>query len=58
MINAIVYTSNTGYTAQYARLLDEKTGMPVYSLDEAEKSLLRAVRSSISAGSWQRRQGL
>lgn len=58
MINAIVYTSNTGYTAQYARLLGEKTGMPVYSLDEAEKCLLRAVRSSISAGSWQRRQGL
>lgn len=33
---AIVYTSNTGYTAQYAKLLGEKTGMPVYSLEEAE----------------------
>ena len=27
--NAIVYTSNTGYTAQYAKLLGEKTGLPV-----------------------------
>ena len=27
--NAIVYTSNTGYTRQYATLLGEKTGLPV-----------------------------
>ena len=33
--NAIVYTSNTGYTAQYARLLGKRTGLPVYSLSEA-----------------------
>ena len=33
--NAIVYTSNTGYTAQYARMLGERTGWKVYSLDEA-----------------------
>ena len=32
---AIVYTSNTGYTAQYARMLEERTGWKVYSLDEA-----------------------
>ena len=37
--NAIVYTSNTGYTAQYARLLGEKTGPPVYSLAEAGAKL-------------------
>ena len=37
--NSIVYTSNTGYTAEYARLLGEKTGLPVYSLDEAEQKL-------------------
>ena len=37
--NAIVYTSNTGYTAQYARLLGEKTGLPVYSLAEAGAKL-------------------
>ena len=30
--NAIVYTSNTGYTEQYARLLGKRTGLPVYSL--------------------------
>ena len=37
--NSIVYKSNTGYTAEYARLLGEKTGLPVYSLDEAEQKL-------------------
>lgn len=39
MIQAIVYTSNTGYTAEYARMLGEKTGLPVLTLDEAKKSL-------------------
>lgn len=38
-IDAIVYTSNTGYTAEYARLLGEKTGFPVLSLDEAKPTL-------------------
>lgn len=37
--NAIVYTSGTGYTAAYARLLGEKTGLPVYALAEADKTL-------------------
>ena len=37
--NSIVYTSNTGYTAEYARLLGERTGLPVYSLAEAERKL-------------------
>ena len=37
--NAIVYTSNTGYTAQYAKLLGKKTGLPVYSLAEAGEKL-------------------
>ncbi|MGN0983116.1 MAG: hypothetical protein ACI4O0_09520 [Candidatus Limivicinus sp.] len=37
--NAIVYTSNTGYTAQYAALLGKKTGLPVYSLPQAEEKL-------------------
>ena len=27
--NAIAYTSNTGYTEQYALLLGEQTGLPV-----------------------------
>lgn len=30
---AIVYTSNTGFTAQYAAILGEKTGLPAFSLD-------------------------
>ena len=37
--NAIVYTSNTGHTRQYAMLLGEKTGLPVYSLEEAVSQL-------------------
>lgn len=37
--NAIVYTSNTGYTEQYARLLGKRTGLPVYSLSEAGAKL-------------------
>ena len=36
---AIVYTSNTGYTAQYAGLLAKKTGLRAYTLDEAEEKL-------------------
>ncbi len=39
MIKAIVYTSNTGYTAGYARLLGEKTGLPVCSLGEAKEKV-------------------
>lgn len=38
-MNAIVFTSNTGHTAEYAKILGEKTGLPVYSLKEAQKSL-------------------
>ncbi len=40
-IDAIVYTSNTGYTAEYARLLGEKTGLPVLALDEAMTALAK-----------------
>ncbi len=38
-MNAIVYTSNTGHTAQYARMLGQKTGLPVYELGEASKKI-------------------
>ena len=41
MISAIVYTSNTGYTAEYARLLAGETGLPVYSLSEAKEKLAK-----------------
>lgn len=39
---AIVYTSNTGFTAQYASLLGGETGLPVYTLEDAEKNLPRS----------------
>ena len=38
---AVVYTSNTGFTAEYARLFGEETGLRVLSLEEAEKTLAR-----------------
>lgn len=34
-VSAIVYTSNTGFTAQYATLLSHQTGLPLHRLEEA-----------------------
>ena len=39
VIQAVVYTSNTGSTEQYARLLGQETGLPVCSLEKAKKAL-------------------
>ncbi len=39
MIQAIVYTSETGSTAQYAHMLAERTGLPVHTLGEARRTL-------------------
>ena len=36
---AIVYTSNTGHTRQYALLLGKQVCLPVYSLEEANSHL-------------------
>ena len=36
-MDAIIYTTNTGSTEQYAKLLAQKTGLPTYSLAEAKK---------------------
>lgn len=36
-MNAIIYTTNTGSTEHYAKLLAQITGFPVYSLAEAKK---------------------
>lgn len=36
---AIVYSSMTGTSAEYANLLSEKTGLPVYELKEALKKI-------------------
>ena len=42
--DAIVFTSNTGYTAEYARMFGERTGLPVYPLADAEKNLAQGSR--------------
>ena len=41
---AIVYTSGTGHTRQYALMLGEQSGLPVYSLDEANSQLFVGAR--------------
>ena len=38
-MKAIVYTSNTGHTAEYAKILGKITGLPVYNLRESAKAL-------------------
>ena len=38
-MDAIVYTSHTGSTERYARLLGRRTGLPVWPLAEAERAL-------------------
>lgn len=38
-MDAIVYTSNTGFTAKYAAMLAKKTGMRVYELKSAKNEL-------------------
>lgn len=42
-MNAIIYTTNTGSTEHYAKLLAQKTGLPVYSLAEAKKRVFAGV---------------
>ena len=36
-MDAIIYTTNTGSAERYAKLLAQKTGLPVYSLADAKK---------------------
>ena len=38
-MNAIIYITNTGSAERYALLLAEQTGLPVYSLTEAKKTV-------------------
>lgn len=38
-IEAIVYTSNTGNTEKYARMVSARTGLPAYSAKDAETAL-------------------
>ena len=35
-VSAVVYTSATGFTARYAGLLAEQTGLPLFRLEEAD----------------------
>ncbi len=35
--NKIVYSSNTGFTERYARMLAEETGLPLYRLEHAPR---------------------
>lgn len=43
MISAIIYTSNTGYTKEYAALLSDKTGLPMYERGKAPELKSREV---------------
>lgn len=38
-MTAILYTSNAGSTERYSRLLSQETGLPVYSLSEAQRTV-------------------
>ena len=38
-MNAILFTTNTGSAERYAKLLADRTGLPVYSLREAKKAV-------------------
>ena len=41
---AIVYTSNTGLTEQYATIIAKKTGLPMYRIEDARQKLARGER--------------
>ncbi len=49
-IDAIVYTSNTGYTREHATLLADSMSLPLYSLEEAKGTL--AQKSSVIYLGW------
>lgn len=38
-MNAIIYTTNTGSTERYAKLLAQETGLPAYSLADAKDAV-------------------
>lgn len=53
-MNTIVYTSNTGTTKEYAKLLSDKLSLPYYSLDEIEYRINQAQNyiSWLDYGKW------
>ena len=38
-MEAIIYTTNTGSAEQYAKMLAEQTGLPVFSMEEAKSEV-------------------
>ena len=50
MLQAIVYTSNAGSAARYAKMLAQATGLPVCALAEARRGLAQEVRALQKAG--------
>ena len=38
-MEAIIYTTNTGSAEQYAKILAQETGLPAYSMKEAQKKI-------------------
>ena len=38
-MEAIIYTTNTGSAEQYAKILTQETGLPAYSMKEAQKKI-------------------
>ena len=49
-MKAVVYTSQTGFTAWYARLLAEKAGLPAIPLERAARELGRLRRRQPGRG--------
>lgn len=47
-MNAVVYTTNTGSTERYAKLLAHETALPAYSLAEAKKEAIPRCRGDLS----------
>ena len=52
-MEAVVYTSNTGSTEHYAKLLGDELRMPVYSEEEAKNICIRVPKLFILDGLWQ-----
>lgn len=52
-MKAIIYKSNTGSTASYAKLLAHELNLPVYSAEDAKKEYLMTLKLFILVGLWQ-----
>lgn len=52
-MRAIIYTSNTGSTAEYAQLLGKELNLPVHSLKQAKNMVPACSEIIYLAGLWQ-----